>query len=115
MAVPAAPTAGEPIAEAWGDVVHDGIVAMDFQYGYVDLVHSAEKGKTAGVTFARPFASPPLVFVTRDDGVSPSMVPDVVQPIGTTSCTIKVYTSISPAVNVSGTIRLYWLAIGPRA
>src|SRR4029079_4094042 len=67
MAVPTPPTAGEPIAEAWGDVVHDQVVAMEIQMG--SFIATAPGGSTfadAGVVFPHPFAagSKPTIMLT---------------------------------------------------
>lgn len=68
MAVPTRPAAGAPIETAWGDVVHDGVVAMEIQTGTAILVFSnVAVSAILVVTFPHPFASTPLVFLTPQD------------------------------------------------
>lgn len=54
MAVPAAPQPGEPIAEAWGDVVHGQVVAMEIQAGSASCNVVGGVG-TVAITFPHPF------------------------------------------------------------
>jgi hypothetical protein len=116
MAVPVAPAAGEPIAEAWGDVVHDAVVAQDIQTGFIDItLASGSTGKTARITFGRPFASAPVVMLTRDDSASSALMTMVSNgSITAVDCICKVYPA-PPSSTIAGTTRVYWLAYGPRA
>jgi hypothetical protein len=84
MAVPTPPTAGEPIAEAWGDVVHDQVVAMEIQTKRFTV--AAPGGSTfadAGIVFDHPFAagSKPVVICTMES------IDNIAISAGTTSIT----------------------------
>lgn len=112
MAVPTAPAAGEPIAEAWGDVVHDTAVAMDIQSGVVNCVHSANMvSAPAQVTFPRPFASPPVVTLgSQNFNYSAGTNGAGSSPTGIVVQTFRISQTAPTA-----TIPVYWIAYGPRA
>jgi hypothetical protein len=112
MAVPTPPTAGEPVAEAWGDVVHDAVVAMDIQVGSLNITHSAQPSVSVAVTFPRPFASAPIVVASLDNAVSASMVPKVLTPTATGFTAISQDTGSTAR---TGTTRYSWIAYGARA
>jgi len=111
MAVPTAPAAGEPIAEAWGDVVHDTAVAMDIQVGTVNVSLANAASGTATVTFPRPFASAPIV-------VASAAFVTVVHFAAV--ATITPTTFIAQLVRKDTTLQtttqpVTWIAYGPRA
>lgn len=114
MAVPTPPTAGEPIAEAWGDVVHDQVVAMEFQAGVV----SGMAASGAAVTFPHPFASPPVVTVSLQfDGTawSVAMLGNAASVVSATGFTVFIR-NVNGAAAIPGTTQvLHWIAYGPRA
>jgi len=112
MAVPTAPAAGEPIAEAWGDVVHDSIVAMDIQSGVVNLTLTATNVANVVVTFPRPFAAPPIV-VACYQSTNQSFLANVHGAPTATQVTIGL--STKTAANVTDTRPVSWIAYGPRA
>lgn len=115
MAVPTAPTAGEPIAEAWGDVVHDAVVANDIQSGVVNITVTAGTQATAVVTFTRPFAGTPVVVALIGPQGSGAALSWVVQiPAGGVSAT-AVSLRISGSTAQSFTLPVQWIAYGPRA
>lgn len=115
MAVPAAPTAGEPIAEAWGDVVHDAIVAQDLQFGYAQGTFSANNGINVAVTFPRPFGGAgPYVLVSANDAITAAVTAKITAgTITTTGFSCKL--STATGATASGTVGFYWVAFGPRA
>lgn len=112
MAVPARPVEGAPVDVTWGGVAHDAAVAQDFQYG--QLVVPANAG-SANVTFARPFASAPIVVI----------VPQTASRnyFGTTNAPTTTGFGIVAAQLASGSLPIVpttvltfgWFAIGPRA
>jgi len=112
MTVPAAPTAGEPIAEAWGDVVHDSIVAMDMQAGDNPVaVAAAVSGQTV-VTFPRPFAAVPIVVASmRSTSVAYIAM---VSAVTTTQVTL-VMSHKTAGTSFTDTRSVSWIAYGPRA
>jgi hypothetical protein len=110
MAVPTPPTAGEPIAEAWGDLVHDAVVAQDIQVGVGTIAGGASSG-TLAVVFPRPFASAPKVFVSGTDANAGA------QPMSCTSITTAGFNAYARhrADSPMSAMGFSWLAIGPRA
>jgi hypothetical protein len=113
VTVPNRPVSGAPIETAWGDVVHDSIVALDVQSGIVSVAIpvAAANGGT-DITFARPFAAPPAVLATLNTGVTSHFA--FVLNITAAGCRVALQnkdagTSILAATPVG------WLAIGPRA
>lgn len=113
MAVPAAPTAGEPIAEAWGDVVHDAVVAQDVQSGVVTITTTAAPTADATVTFPRPFATGPQVFVQCVGGNVNMAGLVSIPPVG--NCTIRVFKRDGTNFGAGQVLTVFWLAYGPRA
>lgn len=111
MAIPARPTGGAPIESAWGDVVHDTVVAQDIQTGVASVVIAS--GQFAGqlvVTFPRPFAAAPVVVATIDS-TGPSHLVSTTA-VGPTAATVVIRhrsDGVSPA-----TYLVRWVAIGPR-
>jgi len=111
MAVPTAPAAGEPIAEAWGDVVHDGIVAMDIQVGTVPISLVSAGVGSATVTFPRPFAAPPIVLAS-----CASTNLSYFTNVGAVTATQATLTMTTKSgANATDTRNTNWLAYGPRA
>jgi hypothetical protein len=118
MAVPTPPTAGEPIAEAWGDVVHDAVVAMDIQQGYADI--SATSATVAGlaVTFPRAFAAGSVPSVITSIGGASSGTaggnPWAPGHYGASPTGFTIRASVATAQSVTN-LRIHWIAYGPRA
>jgi hypothetical protein len=111
MAVPAAPAAGEPIAEAWGDIVHDEIVAMEIQTGVVTITHASNPVANANVTFPHPFAEAPIVILTCDN-YNFVAGHNGTQPTATGFVASSARTSGTAATN---TVHIAWIAYGKRA
>lgn len=115
MAVPTPPTAGEPIAEAWGDVVHAGVVAMDIQAGSVSLPFPNNAVSTSTpVTFPRPFASPPVVVATMG-GPTTSGVNTSVGVATVTATNFALHAREVRESAINGSVQCNWIAYGPRA
>lgn len=118
MAVPTPPTAGEPIAEAWGDVVHDAVVAQDIQAGIVSVPFANTGAVAQAVTFPRPFAAPPTVMLTGQwvSGVTGMGGPVCSFQGGlptTTGFTARIANQSGAAITT--TVPVQWIAYGPRA
>jgi hypothetical protein len=63
MAVPNRPAAGGVVESAWGDIVHDEVVAQEIQTGTF-MANIAQNGSVqVPVTFPHPFASAAWVVV----------------------------------------------------
>lgn len=117
MAVPTPPTAGEPIAEAWGDVVHDAVVAMDIQSGKQTMtLPSGQAEITTAITFPRPFASAPVVVLGPEGagGVAGRPVFGRQSAVTTTGFTMTLQCATGAASGSVGQTT-HWLAYGPRA
>jgi hypothetical protein len=116
MAVPTAPAAGEPIAEAWGDVVHDAVVAQDIQQGTVSFAGGgAVAYQDIVVTFPRPFSAPPIVMVSAVSGTTP---PNNVFATVSSTPTVTQFTlriNRRDGANTGFTCTGHWFAIGARA
>jgi hypothetical protein len=112
MAVPNRPTSGAPIETAWGDVVHDSIVAQEIQVGSFNATFSASSlsGVVAAV-FPHPFAGVPTVMLTPRGGphYTTALTADPTAAGFSAQCRRGDGTSQSLVVPV------YFLAIGPRA
>jgi len=110
MAVPARPVSANAIDVAWGQVVHDTAVAVDIQTGTVNCVHSSSQQSTVvSVTFARPFAAPPIVALGSTNynyGAGASA------PASATGFSVATFRYSGAA---TGTVPVHWIAIGPRA
>jgi hypothetical protein len=64
MAVPTRPADNGPVDTAWGDAVHDTVVAQDWQSGSVTLSWAASSlSGVVTVTFPRAFSSAVGVIV----------------------------------------------------
>jgi hypothetical protein len=111
MAVPTPPTAGEPIAEAWGDVVHDAVVAMDIQAGSISIAMGGSASAQLTVVFPRAFASAPIVMTNVGTGNR-----SFISGAAAASTTQFVFTmGTTDGGTNSSTIGGTWLAYGPRA
>jgi hypothetical protein len=111
MAVPVAPAAGEPIAEAWGDVVHDAVVAQDIQSGKVTVQMTNQASNKVLVTFPRPFAAIPNVVATVNLGTGVWV--GVVMSASATQAEIGAFHRA--ATTSTAAVPVCWVAIGPRA
>jgi len=117
MAVPTPPTAGEPIAEAWGDVVHDAVVAMDIQAGKQQITIGSTVAEVGvAVTFARPFAVAPTVVIGTESagGTAGRQIIARKSAITTTGFTAWLQGTTGGAASAV-TQTVDWLAYGPRA
>jgi hypothetical protein len=115
VAVPTAPAAGEPIAEAWGDVVHDAVVAMDVQAGVgnVNFPNAAVSDQPI-IVFPRPFALPPVVVITIGGSSSGANVHIGLRAAPTaTQFQVQAREVRESAVNAN--MPFQWIAYGPRA
>jgi hypothetical protein len=111
MAVPTPPTAGEPIAEAWGDVVHDAVVAMEMQTGTAQVTMPSSATGQVTVTFPHPFASGPFVVCNIATG-------NRLWAIGAVNATATSFVAtVSHVDNVatSTVVAFTYFAYGPRA
>jgi hypothetical protein len=111
MAVPVAPAAGEPIAEAWGDVVHDAVVAQDIQHGVQNITISNANSGTVTVTFPRPFAAVPGIQVTVVIGSSTLFA--IASGLSAIAVDLRLIRKDEAVTTVTAPV--HWLAIGPRA
>jgi len=110
MAVPTAPAAGEPIAEAWGDVVHDAVVAQDMQAGTASVSWSASSvSASVQITFPRPFASAPNVVCAMTHAHY------TVSVINISPTTATFQGRRTDGTNQTVSVSAQWFAIGPRA
>lgn len=111
MAVPTAPAAGEPIAEAWGDVVHDAVVANDIQTGIGQVTFAASQTQQVVIVFPRPFAAPPTVMANITTA-------NRLWNVGVAAVTTtQMVVTVGHVDNVSSNsvVGFTWLAYGPRA
>jgi len=111
MTVPVAPAAGEPIAEAWGDVVHDSIVAMDIQSGTVSIPAAGAPTSSVTVIFPRPFAAAPQAAASTNGTISGVWIAQIST---TTPTQLTVYVFARDGRNVTA-LGAHWIAYGPRA
>lgn len=115
MAVPTRPVAGAPIESAWGDVVHDTVVALDIQSGVTNVSLAAQSEASVAVVFARPFAAPPVLVLGM-----PEIGGTVQRPV-TAKWNSKTATGFGCLVQTgggaitAGPFPVNWVAIGPRA
>jgi hypothetical protein len=115
VAVPTPPTAGEPIAEAWGDVVHDAVVAMDIQVGRANVPINNSTSGSLAITYPRPFAAPPtVVAMIVESNSGPGLAGHVQTPGGGTAAGTTLRVS-GFASNLTVTLPVDWIAYGPRA
>lgn len=112
MTVPTAPAAGEPIAEAWGDVVHDSIVAMDIQVGEAVTPSTASGVDTSNVSvvFPRPFATPPIVLAGSKSGSFIAVASNITTGGFTLTNSFRTQGTGSHGARTN-----QWIAYGPRA
>jgi len=116
MAVPARPVEGAPVDTVWGGVVHDTAVAMDIQSGTLQQTLASGQAEIGqAVTFARPFASPPVVVLGTQSagGVNGRIVFGRQSAITATGFTLWLQATGGAAGAVTQTTS--WLAYGPRA
>ena len=111
MTVPARPVEGDPIGVAWGQVVHDAVVAQDIQAGVVSVVASSDATAAVEVTFPRPFAAAPVVLVSQNANSAGWIA--YAGAVTATGFRANVTTKAGNAA--SGTLPVAWVAIGPRA
>jgi len=112
MAVPTPPTAGEPIAEAWGDVVHDQVVARDFQGGAASITGNGGPTADVTVTFSRPFASTPVAQVSAIGGQT--YLAGIVSVPSTTQLVIRLFKRDGSNIPNGTGVNIHWLAWGSR-
>lgn len=62
MTVPARPLAGALLDSAWGGIVHDEVVAMEFQTGSMNVNVVTGGNGTTAIVFPHPFAAIPIVW-----------------------------------------------------
>jgi len=111
MVVPAAPAAGEPIAEAWGDIVHEEVVALEFQTGTATVVVNNSDSVGMRVNFAHAFASTPIVVVTQAANTKGWIA--TTGAIDASGFNLMVSTKAGNAATAN--ILCHFLAYGPRA
>jgi hypothetical protein len=111
MAVPVAPAAGEPIAEAWGDVVHEQVVAQDIQSGAATVQCNAATAATLIVVFPRPFAAIPKVVATVNIGTTFW----ICMITSKTATQMSIQVTRKDGATATATVICDWMAIGPRA
>jgi|1185.fasta_scaffold819523_1 hypothetical protein len=109
MAVPTAPAAGEPIAEAWGDVVHDMVVGRDIQSGSANIPNMTQADGIVNVVFPRPFAAAPNV-ITGGAWAGMNVCAQQITATGFQMAGRRMDASNTP-ITYPG----YWIAIGTRA
>ena len=116
MAVPARPVEGAPVDVTWGGVVHDAIVGLDIQYGQFTLTWSASSISDApGVVFPRAFAGLPMVVCTVSNPTG-AQQPRLVGGSGNVTATGFTFQGVETRETaVSASMRVQWIAIGPRA
>ena len=118
MAVPTPPTAGEPIAEAWGDVVHDTAVAVDIQSGTVmGSAGAAAANIGVAVVFPRPFASKPNVALGNLGTAGGAAGGDawIVNCYGVSPTGFNMRAQHRTGTGTVTDLVMGWIAIGPRA
>lgn len=113
MAVPAAPTAGEPILEPWGDVVHNAIVDMDVQAGIANLnfANAAFSGALV-IVFPRPFNAVPVVVATMGGATSGVNINVGITQLSATQVTLQAREVRDTVLN--GNQAVQWMAYGKR-
>jgi hypothetical protein len=106
------PTSGTPIETSWGDEVHDAIEGI--QYGTVtwNMVAGA-RSDAPPIVFPRPYATPPVVFVSVPNGFQ-TYAAGIASQITTAGVTVCVMTNSGVALT-AGPITVAWLAIGKPA
>lgn len=115
MAVPTAPAAGEPIAEAWGDVVHAQVVAQEIQTMRFQVTAPGNSTfADKGVVFAHPFAagSKPVVILSMES-VDPIAVTAGATAITENGFTCRIAKGTGNLSSFNWSVMA--VAIGPRA
>ena len=115
MAVPTPPTAGEPIAEAWGDVVHDAVVAMDIQSGVTNVSLAAQSEASVTVVFPRPFAAPPVICMGMPEIGGTTQRPVTAKWNSKTATQFGCLVQTGGGAITAGPFPVNWIAYGPRA
>jgi hypothetical protein len=110
MAVPAKPAAGAAIESAWGDIVHDEVVAQDIQAGVVTVAAASTPTGSAAVVFPRPFAAAPVVVVTQAGGASGWYS----YSTGVTATGFTAVIAIRTGAAGTTSVPVHWIAYGPR-
>jgi hypothetical protein len=111
MTAPNRPAAGALVDSAWGQVVHDAVVAQDMQSGLASVVASSDASAGVEVAFPRPFASAPIVLVSQDANSAGW----IAYAGAITANGFRASAATKAGNAASGTIPVAWLAIGPRA
>jgi hypothetical protein len=113
MTVPTRPADNAPVDTAWGDAVHDTVVANDIQYGTTAISISASTQGSVTITFPRTFASTPVVvaiIVSTAGGALGLWCQANV--VSATQVTLRL--SAAASTTIAG-VPVHWIAIGPRA
>jgi len=96
-------------------VVHDGIVAVDIQYGRASVPVSNSTQGSLAIVYPRPFAAPPQVIaMIVENNSGPGLSGHVQTPGGGTALGTTLRVS-GFASNITVTFPVDWVAIGPRA
>lgn len=111
MAVPNRPASGAVVETAWGQVVHDGIVAMDIQSGTAVAPASGTATSQIVVPFPRPFAAIPTVIAN----VATANRLYAVGAGATTPTQTVLTVGHVDNVAIGSVVALTWIAYGPRA
>ena len=119
MAVPNRPVSGQPIETTWGDIAHDTAVAMDIQAGLTEVaLPSGSSDAANAITFARPFASPPIVVLGSagtNNGANSGTAGYAAMAITVTATGFSARVSHATGVTSALQCSLRWIAYGPRA
>lgn len=108
----ARPASGEPIASAWGGAVHDQLEGI--QSGIVNVAMGGTAAATGAVTFARPYASVPVVIATGT-WVSGGSGPVVSLQGAATTSGVTFRVSQMNGATSTNTYPVNWIAIGTPA
>lgn len=111
----ARPASGEPIASAWGGEVHDQLEGM--QTGTLAVSASGTSGAAEGVarvTFAKPYATPPIVFAVAQAFADANSYA-FAMPEPATASVVDIYVRRVGGGAGPTTVNVNWLAIGKLA
>jgi hypothetical protein len=107
------PASGAPIATAWGAELHDAIEGI--QTGTVTINLSGASTATAAVTFPRPYATPPRVFLSVQQTFSSAATSAFCGGSGITTTGFTAQGGRDDGTNATGAMTVSWLAIGTPA
>lgn len=117
MPKPAYPAPGDEITADWAKQLIDWVdeLTKGQQVGTASVVVTAASNATVAITFPKPYATPPRVWLTLQSVGSNGQAHTWIASAGITATGCTIAAGRDDATTFSGTLVVAWMAIGTLA